>query len=88
MAYLLAKLKGVDALEIKKMLKADTPQHAKDGLYPEHLWQGADDPKEVFFLFRTDDLHRARSLIERVHTQARKKDPSVQLPIMTFLEGK
>ena len=88
MAHILAKLKGVDVLDIKKMLMADAPKHAKDGLYLKHLSQDADDLKEVCFLFRTDDLRRARSLIGRVHTQAREKNPLVNLPHMAFLEEK
>ncbi len=37
--------------------------HAEDhraaGLHLEGLWRGADDPNEVFFLFRVDDRAQA-----------------------------
>lgn len=74
MAHILAKLRAVGAEEIKKVLQADTSKHAEQGLYLEHIWQNADEADEVSFLFRTDDLQRARQFIEQVHAQARKEN--------------
>lgn len=88
MAHMLAKLRGVKAAEIKKVLMADASQHAAQGLHLEHLWQNADDSEEILFLFRVDDLGGARGFIQKVHTQARKENPNVNLPVMTFLEEK
>lgn len=86
MAHMLAKLRGVKFEDIKRVLEADAPQHAEQGLYLEHLWQNADDLEEVLFLFRTDDLSRAKQFIEKVHAQALEEDPNVNLPQMTFLK--
>jgi hypothetical protein len=86
MAHMLAKLRGEKAEDIGKILKADAPQHAKEGLYLERLWQNADDINEVLFLFRIDDVGRAKQFIERVHSQALRENPNANLPHMTFLE--
>jgi hypothetical protein len=51
MPHILARLKGVNLEDIKKVLKIDAPQHAEQGLYLEHMWQNADDSEEVVFLF-------------------------------------
>ena len=100
MAYVLARLRGAKAEVIKQILTKDASQHAREGLYLEHLWQnaparlrelpkaGGDDPDEVEFLFRTDDLNHAKQFIDRVHTQALKENPNANLPRMTFLEEK
>ena len=86
MAHILARLRGVKVEDIKKVLKADASGHAEQGLYLEHFWQNADDSEEVLFLFRTDDLSRAKKFIEKVHAQALEEDPNANLPQMTFLK--
>jgi hypothetical protein len=86
MPHVLCRLKNVEFSLIKSMLKEHAPEHAKDGLYMEHLWQNADDPREAIFLFRTDDLERAREIIERRHEEARKADPHTNLPHVTYLD--
>lgn len=88
MANILARLRGVKGEDIKKVLRADAYKHAEQGLYLEHLWQNVDDSEEVLFLFRTDDLSGAKQFVQNVHTQARKEDPTANLPQMTFLEEK
>lgn len=88
MDHILARLRGVKREVIATVLRTDASTHAEEGLYLEHLWQNVDDPNEVLFLFRTDDLGHARQFIERVHAQAREENPSANLPQMTFLAGK
>ncbi|MGC2385878.1 MAG: hypothetical protein WA460_02250 [Nitrososphaeraceae archaeon] len=86
MPHILARLKGVNTEDIKKVLKADAPQHAEQGLYLEHLWQNADDLEEVVFLFRIENLIKAKEFTNKVHTEALAKNPQANLPYMTFLE--
>jgi len=86
MSHILARLRNVKFDLIESVLKADAPQHAKEGLFLKHLWQNADDSNEVLFLFQTEDLDRARRFIDRVHGEALKKDPHANLPQMTFLK--
>ena len=86
MPHILARLKGVNLEDIKRVLEADAPQHAEQGLYLEHLWQNADDSEEIVFLFRIDNLGNAKEFINKVHTEAIAKNPQANLPYMTFLE--
>lgn len=88
MAHMLARLRGVKIEVIGKVLKADAPVHAEQGFFLQHLWQNTDDPDEVLFLFRTDDLNRAKQFVYKVHAQARNEDPHANLPEITFLEEK
>ena len=86
MPHILARLKGVNVEDIKRVLEADAPQHAEQGLFLEHLWQNADDSEEIVFLFRIDNLGKAKEFINKVHTEAIAKNPQANLPYMTFLE--
>lgn len=86
MSYVLAKLNGVKFKDIETVLKADAPKHAEKGLYLEHIWQNVDNPHEVFFLFKADDLKIAKQYIESEHENALKQDSNANLPNMTFLE--
>jgi hypothetical protein len=87
MAHMLARLRKVKLEIIKEILTRDAVEHAKEGLYLEHLWQNADDQDEVLFLFRTTDLKHAKQFIDRVHSEALQQDPNANLPQMTYLEG-
>ena len=86
MAHILAKIEGVKVTDIKDQLVSDMTKHAEHGLYLKHLWQNADDKNEVFFIFRTSDLDKARKFIEEVHNQVLAEDHETILPQMTFLE--
>lgn len=87
MPHMLARLRDVPYADIERILRADAPQHAEQGLRLEHLWQNADDPDEVLFLFRVDDLGVAKRFIDRAHGEALDKVADARLPVMTFLEG-
>lgn len=86
MAHMLAKLKGVLFHDIDLILKADAVRHAKEGLFLEHLWQNDENPNEVLFLFRVEDLDQARNFIKRVHGEALKENPYANLPQITYLK--
>jgi len=72
--------------KIGRVQKIFRPKHAEQGLHFEHLWRNVDDPDEVQFLFRIDNPTLAKQFIERVHKEALKQDPTVNLPLMTYLE--
>jgi hypothetical protein len=85
MAHMLARLKDGKIKDVKAVLEADAANHAKEGLYLEHLWRNVDDP-EVLFLFRIDNPILAKRFVRKVHAEALKEDPTVNLPLMTYLE--
>ena len=72
--------------DVKSVFQADAAKHAEQGLHLEYLWQNVDDPEEVIFLFRIDNPTLAKQFIARVHKEALKQDPTVNLPLMTYLE--
>lgn len=86
MAHILARLRGSRIEDVKSVLRADAAKHADEGLHLEHLWQNVDDREEVLFLFRIDNPTLAKQFIERVHKEVLKQDPTVNLPLMTYLE--
>lgn len=86
MAHLLAKLRNVKYEVINQVLENDALVHAQEGLFLEHLWQNVDDENEILFLFRINDIEHAKSFIDRVHSQALKENPNVNLPKMIYLK--
>ena len=88
MAHMLARLKGIKPEIIIPVLKADASHHAEQGLRLERLWQNVHDLNEVLFLFKSEDINKAKRFIERVHGEALKGNPDANLPHMTFLEEK
>jgi hypothetical protein len=87
MPHVLARLKDVRFEDVRKKLMEDAPAHARDGMYLEHLWKNADEPKEVLFLFRVDDLDHCKRKMSELHAEARRKDPKAKLPETTFLDS-
>ena len=85
MPHLLATILGIKPDIIKEVLENDAPFHAEHGMYLEHLWQNADVDSEVLFLFKIDEVEKTRLLIDRLHSNALKADPSANLPIMKYL---
>jgi hypothetical protein len=86
MPHLLAKLKNVPFTIIKETLERDKAFHAENNMFLEHIWQNADDQNEVLFLFRIDAIDRTKNLIDKLHSDALKQDPSANLPEMTYLK--
>ena len=41
---------------------------------------------KVLFLFRIDNPILAKRFVRKVHAEALKEDPTVNLPLMTYLE--
>jgi hypothetical protein len=87
MAHVLAKLKGAPLAAVKQQLEQDAAEHAEQGMYLEHLWQNAENPGEVFFLFQVKDLAQCRQRMRETHAKARAENPDMPLPEMTFLDG-
>lgn len=86
MAHVLATMRGAKLEDVQRQLKKDAAAHAAQGMYLEHLWRNGDDPDEVRFLFRVDDLDGCRVRTQKTHAQALRADPNTKLPTMTFLE--
>ena len=86
MAHVFARLNGVKFEVIKQKLAEDAPEHAKNGMYLEQLWRNFDNPDEVVFLFRVNDLNHCKELMKKRHAEALQNDPNAKLPELTFLD--
>lgn len=86
MAHVLAKLAGASFEAVSQQLQKDAAQHALDGMFLEHVWQNAEEPAEVLFLFRVNDLQHCRQLTQERHARVRRDNPGMPLPQMTFLD--
>jgi hypothetical protein len=86
-AHVLLKLRDVRFEDVKQKLKADASGHNAQGMYLEHVWRNAEDPVEVLFLFRVDDLEHVMQMMKSVHAAALEEDPNAKLPQATFLDG-
>ena len=87
MDHILARIKGAKIEDIKSALRSDTQKHAEQGLLLKHIWHNLDEPEEILFIFTATDLNRAKKFIETAHLQARKENPRIKLPEMTFLKS-
>jgi len=87
MAHVLARLAGADLSEVRRRLESDAPFYAEHGMHLEHLWRNADEPSEVLFLLRVDDLEHCRRLLERVRAPAQLGDAHARVPDTLFLDG-
>jgi hypothetical protein len=87
MSHIIAKLTDVEFSEVKKQLETDAVLHAEQGMYLEHLWQNSDNPKDVVFMFRVDNLDNCKQYMEQMHAEAREHDPNANVPATLFLRG-
>ena len=86
MAHVLAKLSGVKLADVKHQLETDASAHAEQGMYVEHLWRNSDNPDEILFLFRVNDLHHCKQTMNKIHADARRENPDATLPDVIFLD--
>lgn len=86
MSHVLNKLTGVNFGAFKAQLEQDAAEHAKQGMHLEHIWRNADNPEEIYFLFRVEDLEQHRTMMNKLHSEARAKNPDIVLPEKLFLE--
>jgi hypothetical protein len=86
MAHVLAKLTGVNLADVKRQLQTDASAHAEQGMYVEHLWLNSDNPDEVLFLFRVNDLNHCKQTMTTIHADARRENPKAKLPEVIFLD--
>jgi hypothetical protein len=86
MAHVLASLRGAPLANVRQQLEKDAVSHAAQGMVLEHLWQNAEDPAEVLFLFRVASLEQCRQRMKAIHAQALQENPGAPLPQLTFLQ--
>ena len=63
MKYMLCKNEVVEYSEWRKVFDAHAEAHRESGLELLHLLRDLDNPNVVVFLFRVDDMAKARAFI-------------------------
>jgi hypothetical protein len=86
MPYILGRHRVDDVEAWKKMIEAHKPGHREAGIHFQQVWVNEDDPREIFFLFKADDLNRARSFLEAAGALNREKQSRGEIPHLFFLE--
>lgn len=76
---------NIDVETWKKVIEADKESHREAGLHFKSVWQNADNPKEIYFLFAVDDPNRARSFLEKAGALDEDKASRGEIPQLTFL---
>lgn len=64
MNYMLCRHRVADFERWNRVFQSHAPAHREAGLHLLHLLRGVDDPNEVIFLFRVDDVKRAMEFTE------------------------
>lgn len=67
MPYMLVRNTVSDFDTWKAVFDEQGPAAAEAGFDLIHLWRSMDDPHEVFFLLRFDEVKRARAYLEAPH---------------------
>ena len=87
-SYLLVRHKVRDFSEWKSGYDAHLPRRTEAGLTERHLLRGDNDPNEVFILFDTEDLSRAKAFTESQDLrETMRKVGVLDKPDIYFLSG-
>ena len=83
---MLARLKDGKIEDVKAVLEALTLPITQSKGYIWNICGGMLMIRKYLFLFRIDDPILAKRFVRKVHAEALKEDPTVNLPLMTYLE--
>jgi hypothetical protein len=60
---MLCRSKVSDFAKWLQVFSSHKKAHVDAGLILEHLWQACDNPDQIFYLFRVDDVGKAEAFI-------------------------
>jgi hypothetical protein len=63
MTYMLCRNRVADYARWKAVFASHAETHREAGLRLAHIWRGAEEPDNVFFLFEVASLEKAREFI-------------------------
>jgi hypothetical protein len=72
----------------KKVVESHKEAHLEARLHFQQVWVNADDPNEIFFMFRVEDLEKARSFLEKAGALDQEKQEGGEIPKLWFLESR
>jgi hypothetical protein len=87
MDYILGRHKA-DVEAWRKVVESDKEAHLKAGLHFQQVWINSDDPNEIFFIFRVDDLEKAKAFLQKAGALDKEKQQRGEIPQLWFLESR
>ena len=63
MTHMLCRNKVASFEKWREVFRSHEAAHREAGLVLEYLWRDAADPENVFYLFRVEDLEKAKAFI-------------------------
>jgi hypothetical protein len=60
---MICRNKVADFVKWKSVFDSHSGAHREAGLSLEHLWKGAEDPNEVFYIFIVADIDKTKAFI-------------------------
>lgn len=85
MNYLLGQFK-VDIKLWKQVVNSDTALHKEAGMHFQRVWKNVDNPGEIFFLFRLENVARAKKFLEETGALDKEKMKKGEIPHLTFIQ--
>ena len=85
MNYLLGRFK-VDLNLWKQVVNSDTALHKDAGMHFQRVWRNVDNPDEILFLFRLENVERAKEFLEKTGALDKAKMKKGEIPHLTFLK--
>lgn len=86
MNFIIGKFKA-DVAAWRQGIAHDREAHNKAGLHFQEVWRNVDDPDEIFFLFKVDELDRARKFLQEAGALDQEKSSRGEIPHLVFLES-
>ncbi len=87
MHYILGRHKA-DIQAWREAVESDKQSHLQAGLHFQQVWINAEDPNEIFFMFRLNDLEKAKSFLEKAGALDKQKQERGEIPKLWFLESR
>lgn len=85
MNYLLGTYKVDDVEAWKSIIASHREAHLSAGLHFQQVWSNVDNPREIFFLFRVDDVDKARLFLTEAGALDLEKQQRGEIPELRFL---
>lgn len=87
MHYILGRHKA-DVEAWKKVVESHKEAHLEAGLHFQQVWINADEPNEIFFMFKVDDLEKAKSFLKKAGALDKEKQQRGEIPKLWCLESR
>jgi hypothetical protein len=88
MSHILGQHVMDDVEAWKRTMEEHREWHRSAGLHLEQVWQREDDPRHIYFLFRVDEVERAREMLTQAGALDAERQRRGEIPELVFLESR